>query len=456
MPTPGIRVMADRTTTWPVVHGSVGSAKVTLFDCTAQRSSFHMTVAAVSGDAIEAEQQLIRVELMLLGALLDDKEQTVFSGVDIEIENLTAWHAAPDVRYSIDNPENPAQRRKWRIEVEPVDSVSVDVDQMSVKLSRSYRLPSHDLRRGRLSSSTFGVSHLELRSEQPRTAEEWSDAAQGFQDLLSLAMDSPCAILRMTLIPTPELFESRNAEARAQIRIVSRHIVVGDPDASGVAGEDALFTMGVEGVEFESFIPLWLTVYTRFRVTLNMILGLRYVDAGYVQTELMTAVAAAEAMHDALDREPPISNSEFKGVKKLLLECVPEERRQWLREKLGRNTHSLKQRLVYLTTVPDADVMRALLPNPEAWAEEAKKARNAVAHGGESGEDIRLQHAITQVVRAVVIMNLLHDLNIPTSRLNSALTENQTLRSARRLAAEFWPLAANGTDEHNGDVVDDV
>jgi hypothetical protein len=202
--------------------------------------------------------------------------------------------------------------------------------------------------------------------------------------------------------------------------------------------------LGVDGVEFENLIAQWFAVYAKFRVTLNMILGLRYVDAGYVQTELMTAVAAAEAMHDALDRDPPISNTEFKRVKKLLLECAPDELRQWLREKLGRNGHSLKQRLVYLAAVPDAEVMRKLLPNPEAWADAAKGARNAVAHGGESGADVRLQHAITQVVRAVVILNLLHHLNIPKDRLGYALGENQTLRSAARLAAEFWPPEADG------------
>lgn len=406
-----------------------------------------MTVASMLGDATEVEQQEIRAELLLLGVLLENPEQEVFSGVQIELENLTEWHYAPDIQYAIEVPENATQRRKWRLEVEPVDSVSVEIDDVSVQLGRTYRLPTHDLRRGRLSASTFGVSHLTLRSEKPRTAEQWSEAAQGLQDLLSLAMDSSCAVLRMTLLPTGELFENRKAGARGEIRVIERHIVVGDPDAPGVRGGDALFTLGVDGVVFENLIPKWLAAYKKFRVTVNMILGLRYVDAGYVQTELMTAVAAAEAMHDALDREPPISNSEFKRVKKLLLECVPEHLRQWLREKLGRNSHSLKQRLVYLATVPDADVMRRLLPNPEAWADAAKTARNAVAHGGESGADIRLQHAITQVVRAVVIMNLLHHLNIPTNRLSYALEENRTLRSAARLAAEFWPQVVVGDDQ---------
>jgi hypothetical protein len=69
-----------------------------------------------------------------------------------------------------------------------------------------------------------------------------------------------------------------------------------------------------------------------------MILSLIYVPGGYLQTQLITAVAAAEAMHEPLKLDPPIPDDEFKALKKALLEIVPANRRQWLREKLGRNT----------------------------------------------------------------------------------------------------------------------
>ena len=86
--------------------------------------------------------------------------------------------------------------------------------------------------------------------------------------------------------------------------------------------------------------------------------------------------------------------------------------------------------------------MSHLLPNPEAWAEATKKARNLVAHGGESDADVLLQYAITQVTRAVVIVNLLHHLDIPADRLEYALMENQTLSEAVDLAHKNWPADA--------------
>jgi hypothetical protein len=195
-------------------------------------------------------------------------------------------------------------------------------------------------------------------------------------------------------------------------------------------------------VDFATVVPRWFEVYEQFRVACDMILSLIYVPGGYIQTQLITAVAAAEAMYDALKLDPPIPDDEFKSLKKALLKCVPDNRRQWLREKLGRNTHTLRQRLMYLATLPDEQVMKQLLPNPEGWADAAKKSRNLVAHGGESTTDFRLMYAITEVTIGVVIVNLLHQLGIPTARMMYTLTTSGRLTQAARLSSEHWPTVS--------------
>lgn len=439
-PSPNTMVLSSGTKQWAIIHGTVGSTQVTLIDCVVQRSTSNLFGGTVS-------EQEIRAESLVFGALIDSAESPVFSGLKIELENLTEWHYTPDVVNEIERHEDLTRGTRWRIAVQPVDSITVDVDDLAVELGRWYRLPSHDLRRGRLASSTFAVSHLTLKSVQPRSVAEWTDSGQAFQDLLSLAMDAPCAVLRQTLIPSETLFLDEEAGSRGELPLYAKHIVVGDPDAPGVRGGDALFTLGVEGVSFETVVPLWVETREKFRITLDMILGLRYVDAGYIQTQLITAVAAAEAMHEALDLDPPISTKEFRDLKKQLLEKVPDGRRQWLREKLGRNSHTLLQQLRDLASLPDANVMSRLLPNSEAWAEATKKARNRVAHGGDSGADVLLQYAITQVTRAVVIVNLLHHLNIPADRLKYVLMANRTLSEAADLAHKNWPADAKSEEQ---------
>jgi hypothetical protein len=72
-----------------------------------------------------------------------------------------------------------------------------------------------------------------------------------------------------------------------------------------------------------------------------MMLSLIYGSDGYIQPQLITAVAAAEAFHQALKLEPPISDEEFKALKNALKSVTPDDRKQWLNEKLGRNGHTL-------------------------------------------------------------------------------------------------------------------
>ena len=170
-----------------------------------------------------------------------------------------------------------------------------------------------------------------------------------------------------------------------------------------------------------------------------MIFGLKYVKDGYAQTKLITAVAAAESLHEALGVEPPIAEKEFQARRKKLLASVPKEERHWLSDKLRSNRHTLRQQLLNLAAIPDSEVMAAILPNPEAWARAARDERDAVAHGGNMTRDTQLLSAIITTTTAVVLLNLLHQLGIPKKRLKMALDHNRTMKSAKYLASKQWP-----------------
>ena len=175
-----------------------------------------------------------------------------------------------------------------------------------------------------------------------------------------------------------------------------------------------------------------------------MILGLRYVGGGYIQTDLITAVGAAEALHEGLDFGLPMPNSEFKALKTQLLDQVHEKHKTWLREKLGHNTRTLRTKLLDLARTPDPEVMAVILPNPDAWADATKKERDPVAHGGKNmSSDVKLLNTIVKTTTAVVLLNILHQLRIPKDRLIFAVYDNPTLASTTKLAKEQW-LADDG------------
>jgi hypothetical protein len=254
---------------------------------------------------------------------------------------LTEWDYRPDVVFEIEQHENSPRTARWNIAVEQVEPRTVQVGDLTVKLQRWYRLPSHDVRRGRLEAATFAVSHFTSRSTEPKSVDEWIETAGILQDLITLAVDAPCAVLKEELEPTEELKADQDSAARDNVEVYARHVVNGDPDAAGVSGGGAPFTLGVEGIDYEDIVPQWFKVREQFRVACNMILSLIYGSDGYIQPQLITAVAAAEAFHQALKLEPPISDEEFKALKNALKSVTPDDRKQWLNEKLGRNGHTL-------------------------------------------------------------------------------------------------------------------
>jgi hypothetical protein len=104
-----------------------------------------------------------------------------------------------------------------------------------------------------------------VRSSEPRSVDEWMETAQIFQDLMTLAMDGPCAVLKESLAPADELRADQESLTRDEIAVYARHGVNGDPDAPGVRGGDALFTLGTEGIDFATVVPRWFGVRRQTR-----------------------------------------------------------------------------------------------------------------------------------------------------------------------------------------------
>ncbi|WNG81723.1 hypothetical protein C6A86_026795 [Mycobacterium sp. ITM-2016-00316] len=419
---------------FPLIHGSVeGSTPVTLVDCRAVRRR--------SGWATESiRNQDISAALVLIGVLLNRADDPEFCGLSIELENLTEWDRHDEMTIFVDPSEDSPRRENWRVHVNPMQPLSASVGDLTIKLVRQYRQPRFDVRRDRLETTATAFTYLKISASRPKSMDEWFEVAKAFQDLVTLAMDAPCALLSESLIPSKALLDRESARAREAIDVFGEHILQGERDLDGVANRDALFTLGSEGVDFAGIVSEWLRIHADFRTTCDMIFGMKYVRGGYLQTELITAVAAAESLHSALKLPPPVPDKEFDERRKRLMECIPKDQREWLHRKLGANEHTLRQRLIDLAKIPYPDIIAEILPNPEAWAKAAKDERNAVAHGGQRmTRDVPLLNAIVTTTTAVVFLNLLQQLQIPAKRVKIALEQNRTLKSAKYLAREHWP-----------------
>ncbi|MCV7057584.1 HEPN domain-containing protein [Mycolicibacterium gilvum] len=426
----GTRQLTSRTRRWPIIHGHAENEPITLLHCAEERGQ-------MAGTATAMYRQDMRAQQALFGIRIPAEDSPSFSSIEVEVENLTGWASEPDMTIEIDM----NVPRSWRVQTELAASRFADIQGVTAELGRRYTVPDFDPRRGSLSFTGEAVSYIQFQSSEPRSLAYWRPFVNVVQDLISLAIDAPCGIVRQVLTPSTEIFEG--SEANARIHLHTNELVVPQPTEPGVDAAEAIFTL--KNIDFAHVLPKWFAVRQQFLATCNMVIGAMYLsDPGYLNSQVVTAVTAAEAMHRAFAPDPPIPTAEFKRLKNGLVDSLPEERRQWLREKLAHNDHTLRQRLDDLVSRPDSEVIAALLPNPQAWAIAATKARNGIAHEGHSEADLLLMHAVVTVTQAVVKMNLFDQLGIPTDRLRYALATNRNLCQAVRLACQHWPTIEEG------------
>ena len=169
-----------------------------------------------------------------------------------------------------------------------------------------------------------------------------------------------------------------------------------------------------------------------------MILGLRYAPSRFIESNLLTAVGAAEVLHRGLNiDEKPFPKAKFREMRDAMLSQVPEEYRDRFKEAL-RNSPTLRDRLLALASRPDQYAIRQLVPDVNQWAERTTKARNNLVHNGRTpNQSIDELNVIVQATTAVVILNILHELGLSADRQCQIVQDHPQLREVCKKTSEW-------------------
>ena len=425
---PGTWAVVEGTRRWNVMHGVAENKQITLLDC------LPVSSASYGGWGGPAKQD-IHATTGLVGTHLSSKDDSVFTWCDVSIEGLTDWSGESVFSGSVGVEDDELDGR-GTIEARSVDGLTATYEGSTLRLKHHHTLPHFEHRLGSTLARMTDTVVLRVEPDKPAPLSDLQRTLRAIQDLVSLATHRAAGMLWVTLGMPPEERE-RPKGYPVLPRVVAWYqsqTVLGDPDAKAPT-RGPLFTL--RDLPFEIVVPRWLEMRNRFSATCSLLLGLRYVPGGYLETQLSQAVIAAEAMHRALDLESPIPPAEFKNLKDRLREAVPPERLDWLNTRLLHNDPSLRERLLDLAARPDADAMALLLPDPHRWARMTTKARNNLAHTGSAGaQDVDALYAVSRVTTSVVLLNLLHEVGLSGERQRSILTEMSDLSTAVRLSRE--------------------
>lgn len=425
----GVAIM-EGNRSWPLILGVADNKAITLIDCYPKHSQTY----GLGFDG--PHKQAVSALSALVGVHLEDAEQKVFTECQVSVENLRRW-AASSVFTGAMGFKDERIDGTGTISVEPVDEPSVVVDGTTITLAHEHTLPHFDDRRGETVGRMRDTVYVRFQPEAPYSLSAAREQAKVVQDLVSLATHRAAGMLwlRLRMPPEDRDYPEGYPIHDRDVAVYSNVTVLGDPDAKAVAHHEVLFTC--HDLPFEEVMPRWIEVRQTHQAAANMVLGLRYAPARYVEGNLLTAVGAAEVLHRNLPVEQMrMPKQEFDALRAALLEATPEEHRSWVKGAV-RNDPTLRERLQALAALPDEEAMGRLVPDVAQWAKVATQARNDLAHTGQtSRQSIDELIAVVKVTAAVVMMNLLQALDLPGERQREIVKDHPELRQTAKQAGE--------------------
>lgn len=417
---------------WDVILGAAEHREITLLGCVPTASTRTM-----GGQVQSPDKQTIVATSALIGEHVRSEDDAVFARCEVSVEDLGQWAATSVFEGTLGMSDGRLDGR-GTMTVTPVTESSVKVDGAEWTLAHRYTLPYFDQRRGATVGRVRDTAFVRIAPHQLCSLSDTIGFARLIEDLISLATHRAAGIIWLQLtVPSPESSTASGSPVQDRVvDVIYDPPQVGNEDEKAVASRRMFFTC--DDIPFDEIIPRWSEVHERLQAASNMILGLRYAPARYVENNLMTAVSAAEVLDRGLQSDvPPIPGEEFKDIRDRILSQVPSEYQQWFKRAL-RNEPTLRDRLYALAARPDAEAISRLVPDVDRWAKTTTRARNMLAHEGQTpSQSIDELIAVVNVTTAVVILNLLNELGIPAEQQREIAQNHPQLRGIAQHAQKW-------------------
>ena len=429
---PGVRDELEGLRVWDVIYGVAQQREITLLGCICIKSRRSEGARVESPDT-----QTVSATTAIIGAHVSKREEAAFEAAEISVEDLMFW-AASSVFSGYHGTRNGIPDGTGAISVKPVEAQSVTVNNTEYRLEHTHTLPFWDWSRGKTVGRMRDVVSIRVRWAEPSTLTTALEAASLVQDLIALATHRGAGViwLQLELAGTKVLLPDGRMLPPRRADILYSPVAVGKPDEKAIDPGSVLFTC--EMLPFEELMPRWCEVRGKLQAAINMILGLRYAPARFVENNLLMAVGAAEALHRGLGiEEKPIPEAVFKEMRNGMLGQVPEEYRGRFKGAI-RNSPTLRDRLLALAARLDQEVIGRLVPDVDHWAKQTTRARNDLAHEGKTpSHSVDELIAIVDTTSAVVILNVLHELGVPAERQREIVQDHPRFRMTCRKAREW-------------------
>nr|WP_246349214.1 HEPN domain-containing protein [Nesterenkonia xinjiangensis] len=340
----------------------------------------------------KASAEDLVADVVLRGARVDSADEHCFQEAVAEIPELASWMtpAGSATTHDLDaGPIDPV-----RIAVPCLTTHARDAHSLHFTVERAAAGPSAAESPGQgplgpEAQDRPAPLSMRLSAEGPGlSVDEVRQHFHTVQDLITLATLAP---------PAPLWAQLRTDQDSPDAALFWRQ---GLAHAGPPAGGGTLVFSSADA-PFETLLPRWYALRLQHRVAVDLFMGALRSPHRFAEMNLLVLVASAEALFATTDG----------------------------RSKRQRKDATLRIKLAAMAERVSLDETITVNLPAQEWADRAARVRNSFTHTGEaSGYSAAQLQELVGITAAVVVLNLLRDLGVPSSAWARGLARNPLLR----------------------------
>ena len=280
--------------------------------------------------------------IAIAGAHYDPEEEIVFSQVSATIEGLAEWVRISGITL---NPQAADDMTSLNIE-RPQTIPFGQIDTVVLELE----FPIH------FSAVPRPISEITIRQdvrlnlivEQPQPIEFFVALWVKICHYISLAVDEPVTASVQAIRAVADAHEETSSRRVPEVELYGEFAPWTDTPAR-IRPNEVLFWFDGIAHRIDEVIGNWLKTYDSLGPAIDLYFACQYQSTQYVDFKVLWLSQALESWHRTISSDLAVTQAEFEELMSTLLQNCPEQRRDWLRNRLKHaNELSLRRRMTKL------------------------------------------------------------------------------------------------------------
>ena len=370
---------------------------------------------------------IVHADIAFVGAEYENKEEPLFAEIILSVQGLDAWLAisAIEVEHDLENKEG-----FIRYCVPEDISLTLPHD---IELAFRVGLTFPGFSLPRTEAGVRQTALVVVKLQEPRPVQYFLSLAIKLCNFLTLALDETVSIQSMTGYLERE--KSSEQKRRASVKIYGQFAPWPEVTPT-MRWSNALFRYSDVASQICSIMAKWFENYEMFEPAFDLYFASKAQSSQFVDVKILWLTQALETLHRRSSTETEMSEEEFVKLRESVLLSCPQDRQQWLND-----------RLRYANGLSFRRPVRKLLEPFEQWFGDQKEraalvnkvcdTRNYLAHYDETTTGNRATGSdelfdLYQKLDALFLLHLLSLAGIDYPSIESIVKGNGKLR--RKLA----------------------